>query len=512
MARERAGRRGRRGGGGSERTVGAINQLPWREIVNPYRPFDILHDDQVERLHEASLTILESIGMEVLHAPTRDMLKREGADVAGELVKFSREMIEDKIALAPSEFTLHARNPAHNVTIGGNRMVVTGVGGPPYVSDLEGGRRIGNFEDMCNFTRVLQSLNIVHQDGGGAVEPQDLPGATRHLDMYRAMITLTDKTWSGYALGAERAEDAIEATRIALNCDRETLTAKPGTITIINTNSPLRFDIPMAEGMTAYVRCGQPVTITPFTLAGAMSPATIAGALAQQNAEALGVISIAQCIRPGTPVIYGGFTSNVDMKSGAPAFGTPEYAKAVLAGCQLARRYGIPYRTSNVNASNAVDAQAAYESEMSLWAAVTGQAHLLYQGAGWLEGGLVASFEKLILDAEMIQGMSEMLVPIEITDDTIGIEAMRDVGPGGHFFGTQHTLDRYETAFYNPILSDWRNYESWREAGAPDAATRAHGIWKQLLAEYVEPPLDPAVLEELDAFIARRKEEGGALD
>ena len=509
MARERTGRRGRRGAGG-DRKAGAIHQLPWREIVNPHRPFDILDDEQVERLHHASLTILEEIGMEVLHAPTRDLLKRGGAEVSGELVRFGRDMIAEKIALAPSEFTLHARNPDRNVTIGGNRLVVTGVGGPPYVSDLEGGRRIGNFEDMCNFTRVLQSLNIVHQDGGGAVEPQDLPAATRHLDMYRAFVTLTDKTWQGYALGGARAEDAIEATRIALQCDRETLAQKPGTITIINTNSPLRFDEPMAEGMTAYAKAGQPVTITPFTLAGAMSPATIAGALAQQNAEALGVIAIAQCIRPGTPVIYGGFTSNVDMKSGAPAFGTPEYAKAVLAGCQLARRYKIPYRTSNVNASNAVDAQAAYESEMSLWAAVTGQAHLLYQGAGWLEGGLVASFEKLILDAEMIQGMAEFLIPIDVSDDTIGIEAMRDVGPGGHFFGTRHTLERYETVFYDPLLSDWRNYESWREAGAPDAATRAHRIWKQLLADYTEPPLDPAVREELDAFIAKRKEEGGA--
>jgi len=438
------------------------------------------------------------------------MLKREGADVSGELVRFDRDMIEAKVALAPAQFMLHARNPKHNVTIGGNRMVITGVGGPPYVSDLDGGRRIGCFEDMCNFTRLLQCLNIVHQDGGGAVEPQDLPAATRHLDMYRAFITLTDKTWQGYALGADRAEDAIEMTRIALQCDRETLARKPGTITIINTNSPLRFDIPMAEGMTAYVKAGQPVTITPFTLAGAMSPATVAGALAQQNAEALGVIAIAQCIRPGAPVIYGGFTSNVDMKSGAPAFGTPEYAKAVLAGCQLARRYKIPYRTSNVNASNAVDAQAAYESEMSLWAAMTGQANLLYQGAGWLEGGLVASFEKLILDAEMMQGMAEMLIPIEITDDTLGLDAMRDVGPGGHFFGTAHTLERYETAFYNPILSDWRNYESWREAGSPDAATRANRIWKQLLAEYEEPPIDPAITDELDAFIAKRKEAGGA--
>ena len=252
--------------------------------------------------------------------------------------------------------------------------------------------------------------------------------------------------------------------------------------------------------------------MTPFTLLGAMAPATLAGALVQQNAEALATITLVQIVRPGTPSIYGGFTSNVDMKSGAPAFGTPEYVKAVLAGGQLARRYGIPYRTSNVNASNAVDAQAAYESGMSLWAAFLAHGNFLHHGAGWLEGGLVASFEKMMVDAEMIQGMFELMQPVTVNDAEIGIEAMAEVGPGGHFFGARHTLERYEHAFYAPMLSDWRNYETWAEAGRPDAAKRANGLWKKVLAEFEEPALDPAVREELEAYVVRRKEEGGIRD
>ncbi len=254
------------------------------------------------------------------------------------------------------------------------------------------------------------------------------------------------------------------------------------------------------------------ISMTPFTLSGAMAPATIAGALVQQNAEALAAIAFTQMVSPGAPVIYGGFTSNVDMKSGAPAFGTPEYAKAVIAGGQLARHYGLPYRTSNVNASNTPDAQAAYESEMSLWALMLGHGNFIMHGAGWLEGGLTASFEKVLLDAEMIQMLVEFMQPIAVDEDELGFEAIKGVGPGGHFFGEPHTLARYETAFYPPILSDWRNFETWEEDGSRSASERAHRLYKQILAEYEPPALDPAIAEELEAFVARRKEEGGAPD
>jgi trimethylamine--corrinoid protein Co-methyltransferase len=296
---------------------------------------------------------------------------------------------------------------------------------------------------------------------------------------------------------------------IARGITKEQLKREPSLFSIVNSNSPLRLDGPMLQGLMEMARHGQPVVLTPFTLSGAMAPVTIAGALAQQNAEALAGITLIQIVAPGVPAMYGGFTSNVDMKSGAPAFGTPEYARAAMAGGQLARRYGFPYRSSNACAANAVDAQAAYESEMSIWGAVMGGVNMMLHGAGWMEGGLVASFEKFILDVEMLQMMGEFLQPLEVTDDTLGLEAMTDVGPGGHFFGTAHTMARYETAFYSPILSDWRNYESWRLAGAQTAEQRANAIWKQALAEFQPPPLDPAIVEALEAFVAKRKEEGG---
>ena len=284
---------------------------------------------------------------------------------------------------------------------------------------------------------------------------------------------------------------------------------EPSLFTVVNSSSPLRIDGPMLEGVIEMARHRQVVVLTPFTLAGAMAPVTLAGALAQQNAEALAGLAFAQIVNPGAPVIYGGFTSNVDMKSGAPAFGTPEYSRAALAGGQLAARYHLPYRSSNANAANVVDAQAAYESEMSLWGAVLGHAHMVLHGAGWMEGGLCASFEKMVLDAEMCQMMAEFLEPIVVDDDSLALDAIREVGPGGHFFGAAHTLARYETAFYQPLVSDWSNFETWQEAGAQTATERAHRLYRRILAEFEPPDLDAGVREELDAFVRRRRAEGG---
>jgi trimethylamine--corrinoid protein Co-methyltransferase len=296
---------------------------------------------------------------------------------------------------------------------------------------------------------------------------------------------------------------------IARGETRDSIAARPGMHTIINTSSPLRVDTPMLQGLTEMSTHGQAVCVTPFTLAGAMSPVTVAGALAQQNAEALAVIAFTQMVRPGAPVIYGGFTSNVDMRSGAPAFGTPEYAKAAFVGGQLARRYGLPYRSTNANASNAPDAQAAWESMMSLWPVMLGHTNMVMHAAGWLEGGLTASFEKFVIDLELLQGMAAFLDPLEVSDAALALDAIRDVGPGGHFFGTAHTLERYETAFYEPLLSDWRNFESWEEAGSPDATTRANRLYRAMLEAYEAPKIDPAVDEELKAFIAKRRENPG---
>jgi trimethylamine--corrinoid protein Co-methyltransferase len=294
---------------------------------------------------------------------------------------------------------------------------------------------------------------------------------------------------------------------IALDADRAELLRNPALLAIINTNSPMQLDIPMTEAVQELAGAGQACCITPFTLAGSMSPATIAGTLVQQTAEVLAVVTYAQMVRPGAPVMYGCFASNVDMRSGSPALGTPEYTKAAQASGQIARRLGLPYRSSNTTVSNCVDAQSAYESEMSLWGAIMGGANLVNHAAGWLEGGLTASFEKLIIDAEMLQMMAEYLRPIILNDDELALDAIAEVGPGGHHFGTSHTLARYETAFYAPILSNRQNFESWHEAGSIDSVTRANTLWKQLLQEYEQPALDPAIDDALLDYAARRKLE-----
>ncbi len=493
------------------REAGALPQRPWRQPRNPYRPLKVLSEEQLARIEAASFTLLETLGLEIMHDGALDLLARAGATVdrATRRVRLDRGLVLDQVRKAPAQFTLHARNPAHDVVIGGNRIAFCSVSSAPNCSDLDRGRRPGTYADFCDLLRLAQSLNVVHCATGYPVEPIDLPPETRHLDAHYGFITLTDRVWQPSAIGPWRIRDGLAMNALARGIDAAGLKAKPGLITIVNTNSPLRVDGPMIDGLMAMAEAGQAVVVTPFTLAGAMAPSTLAGALAQQNAEALGVIALLQLAAPGAPVVYGGFTSNVDMKSGAPAFGTPEYVKATLAGGQLARRYDLPFRSSNACAANAVDAQAAYESCMSVWAAVMAHANYVKHGAGWMEGGLVASFEKMVLDAEILQEMSAFLDGLAVDEDSLALEAIAEVGPGGHFFGAAHTLARYETAFYAPMLSDWRNFESWREAGAQDAAQRANAIWKKLLAAYEPPPLDPAIDEALKDYVARRKAEGG---
>jgi trimethylamine--corrinoid protein Co-methyltransferase len=507
MARDSGRRRERR-------TAGGLKQLPWRTYRNPYKPIEVLSADHLEAVHETSLRILEDHGMEFLDDEALALLKAAGADVkAGDrIVRFDRGLVLESIAKAPAEVKLHARNPERSLTFGGNNINFGTVASAPNVNDLDRGRRPGNYQDYCDLLRLTQSLNIVQFVSGYPVEPVDIPPATRHLDAHYAAITLTDRIWHPYSLGKQRISDALEMIRIARGfISEEQLKREPSLFSIVNSNSPRRLDGPMIQGLLEMSRHGQPIVLTPFTLSGAMAPATIAGALAQQNAEALAGITLIQIAAPGAPCMYGGFTSNVDMKTGAPAFGTPEYTRAALAGGQLARKYKLPYRSSNACAANAVDAQAAYESEMSIWGAVMGYANMVLHGAGWMEGGLVASFEKLIVDAEMLQMMGEFLQPIVVDDDSLALDAIAEVGPGGHFFGAQHTLAHYETAFYAPIVSDWRNFETWREAGAVDAAHKANAIWKQLLADFQPPPLDPAIDEALKEFITKRKGQGGVL-
>lgn len=507
MPRDGSARAARR----AARAGGTLHQLDWRPVVNPYRPVEVLDPDAIEAIHRASLEILATTGMDFLHPEAIAILRHHGAAIDGEgpRVRFDPDLVLEWVAKAPPAFTLHARNAERDLLIGGDNVVFLSVASAPNVADLDNGRRPGTFADFENLVRLGQSFNAVQAFAGYPVEPQDVAPSIRHLHALASFVTLSDKAWHAYSLGRGRILDAIEIARIARRVDLDTFMTQPSIHTIINTSTPLRLDGPMIEGMIEMLRHGQVVVVTPFTLAGAMAPATVAGALALQNAEALAGIAFGQMVNPGAPMIYGGFTSNVDMRSGAPAFGTPEYAKAAMAGGQLARRYGLPYRTSNANASNAVDAQAAYESQTSLWAAILGGGNFIMHAAGWLEGGLVASFEKLVVDVELIQSMTEFLTPLRVDADTLGVDAIAEVGPGGHFFGSPHTLARYESAFYAPLVSDWQNHGAWVDSGSLTTEQRANRIWKQSLAEYEAPPLDDDTRAELDDFVGRRVAEGG---
>lgn len=409
------------------------------------------------------MRVLEEVGVEFLNAEARDYLAKAGCRIEGENVRMDRAWVMEMIAHAPSQFTLTPRNPNNAVTIGGTHMAFVNVSSPPNVMDLDRGRRVGDMDSFRDLLKLTQYFNCIHIAGGYPVEPVDVHASVRHLDCLYEKLTLTDKVVYAYSLGPERVEDVIEMARIASGLDQNDFEASPHVYTNINSSSPLKHDWPMLDGAMRFARRGQPVIVTPFTLAGAMAPVTMAGAVALSVAEGLAAIALLQFIRPGVGVALGSFTSNVDMKTGAPAFGTPEYVRATQMTGQMARFYGLPMRASNACASNAPDGQAMWESSNSLWAAVNSGVNLVYHAAGWLEGGLIASYEKFVMDCELLQQIQRYMDPsITATDpDSLAFDAIAEVGPAGHFFGTQHTQDRYQTAFYSPFMSDWRNFEAW---------------------------------------------------
>jgi len=501
----------RRRGGRSRTPQGptTIDQPAFRHHRRPFEPTRVVSDDQLEAIHEASLRVLSETGIDILLPEAQQLLVGAGASMDGDRVRFDPEMVLEYVAKAPSEFTLEARNPEHSMRIGGDNVVFTAVASPPNSGDIAEGRRTGNYEDFRNLVKLSQHLNAIQMNAGYPVEPADIHASVRHLHAIRDLATLTDKAVNAYSLGADRNRDALEIMRLAHGLSEDEVDDHTIVYTVINTSSPLRIDHPMCTGIIEYASRNQGVIITPFTLAGAMAPVTVVGAVTQQNAEALAGICLTQLVREGSPVVYGGFTSNVDMKSGSPAFGTPEYMLSAMLGGQLARKYGLPYRSSNVNAANAVDAQAAYESVFSLWGAIMGGANIVYHGAGWLEGGLRASFEKMVLDADLINMVAAFLQPLVIDDASLALEAIADVGPGGHFFGTQHTQDRYRDAFFSPMVSDWRNFESWEEGGSPTTDQKLAELYPRLLAEYEQPEIDPDRRAAMDAFVDRRVAEGG---
>lgn len=507
-------RRGREAQSRARTAEAQIRQAPWGSPAHVTAPLSLIPDEAVERIHDASLTILEDVGMDFLSSEARAIAIAAGATAGPEpeRLRFDRALVMEMVAKAPTSFTIRAANPRRDLAIGLGFTHWGCVSSAPQVNDLAGGRRPGSQEDFRSFLRLGQSLNVIGFFGGYPVEPQDLPAPTRHLDCIVDFLTLTDKVFHPYCLGRTRILDALELIRLGRGMTRAELAAGPCCYTVVNSSSPLRYDKPMLEGLIEMARAGQCVCFTPFTLAGAMAPITLAGAIAQQNAETLAGIAFAQMVRPGTPVIYGAYTSNVDMRTGAPAMGTPEYFKAAVISGQLARRYGIPYRSSGGNAANAPDAQAIYETTFALWGAKLAQADLVMHAAGWLEGGLSASPEKLVIDAEILQGLNAALTGVEVSDGTLGLDAIREVGPGGHFFGAAHTMERYTSEFHVPLLSDWSNFGTWAAAGGRETLARAHGLMNAILGAFQPPPVDPARAEAMADFAARRKAEGGARD
>jgi trimethylamine--corrinoid protein Co-methyltransferase len=508
--------RKRRGGGraGMKARAGTavIDQMPWRIPVNPDRPTEPLDAEGVERIHKGAMRILRDIGIEMLNPEAVRHLKAAGCKVTDTNVRFDEDFVMEMVARAPSSFTITPRNPEREIILGGKHMVFVNVSSPPNAWDLERGKRAGDFATFREFMKLTQYFNCIHVAGGYPVEPVDIHPSVRHLDCLFEKLTLTDKVVHAYSLGAERVEDVMEMVRLAAGLSHEEFDAKPRMYTNINSVSPLKHDYPMLDGAMRLARRGQPVVVTPFTLAGAMAPVTMSGAVALSIAEALSAIALLEWIAPGCPVAIGTFTSNVDMKSGAPAFGTPEYMRATQMTGQLVRNYGVPMRSSGVCAGNVPDAQAMWETQNSLFAAMTSGTNLVYHAAGWLEGGLIASPEKFVMDCEVLQMMQRYCEPATWAtgEDDIAFDAIREVGAGGHYFGCQHTQDRYQTAFYAPFVSDWRNYEAWAADGSVWTAERAHRVYKSILAEFEAPAIDHAALEALTAFVARRKQEGGA--
>ncbi len=511
------GARRRRAGGRAanldRRSQELFKQMPWRVPRNTDRPTEPLDEDGVRRIHDAAMRVLEEVGIEFLNEEACDLFREAGCTVVGTNVKMGRDWVMEMVAKAPSSFTLTPRNEARQLTIGDGHIVFGNVSSPPNYMDLEIGKKVpGTRAQNQNLLKLTQHFNCIHFAGGYPVEPVDLHPSIRHLDVLFDKLTMTDKVMHAYSLGKERIEDVMEMVKIASGLTEEAFQASPRMYTNINSTSPLKHDQPMIDGCLRMIRRGQAVVVAPFTLAGAMAPVTMAGAVVLSIAEALSAIALFQWVKPGCPCVIGTFTSNVDMKTGAPAFGTPEYMRATQMTGKMARFYGLPMRASGVCAANVPDGQAMWETCHSLWSAVQSGTNMVYHAAGWLEGGLIACPEKFVMDCEVLQMILRYFEPevVATGPEELAVDVIKEVGPNGHYFGIQHTQDRYESAFYQPFVSDWSNYEAFEAKGGIWTAERAHHLFKQIVANYEAPPMDGARRNELADFVARRKAEGGA--
>ena len=481
-----------------ETIVQPVNRIPSYALLGP---------DAEEAIHQASMRILEEIGVDFRGDPEALALWREaGAEVAGERVRIPRELAMARLALAPAQFTQHARNPARSVEIGGSNLVLAPVYGPPYVRDLDGTRRRGTLEDLANFIKLAYRLPALNHSGGIICEPQDVPIPKRHLEIFRAHVRHSDKPFMGAVNAPERAMDCVEMARIVFG--GKDAGERTVLISLVNGNSPLVWDATMLGAMKVYARHRQALLVSPFIMQGANTPVTTAGALAQLNAEAVAGMAFAQLVRPGTPVVYGNTIATVSMQSGAPTYGTAETVILGLAVTQLARRYCVPSRTAGMRTgSKTCDADAGAQSMIAMLSALLGRVHFVLHAAGFLESGLSASFAKMVIDADQLSHLLGIVKGLDIDDDAFALDAIRDVGPSGHFFGHGHTIEHYDSAFYRPMTAETGTWDQWVEEGRRDVEARAAAVAASLIESFEPPPLDEGVAEGLDEFVARRRRE-----
>jgi trimethylamine--corrinoid protein Co-methyltransferase len=477
-------------------------------FVNQSPRYEILSEESLAVLDRGWRRIVSELGVEFTAPEAVEIFAKAGMKTEGDNVFLDPDFVMEQVRKAPSTFQVHARNPANSVTIGGQNMVFGSVYGPPFVRDGDV-RRTATLHDFHQFCQLSQSFPQLDSAGGTICEPDDAPLDSRHLDMVRALVTLTDKIFMGSVTSGPNAADTLRMAEIVFG-GREQIEREPVMISLINVNSPLRYDERMLAALFEYVRAGQPVLLTPFLLMGAMSPVSVQATLTQQVAEAFAGIALVQLIREGSPVIFGSFLSNNDMQSGAPAFGTPESAIGLFCTGQIARHYDLPFRSGGgLTASQSCDAQAAYEALMTMLPTFLAGTNWVMHSAGWLESGLVSCYEKFIVDIELLRMLQEEFKPFEITEESLAWDAHQEVGHGGHFFGAAHTLEHFRDCFYRPLLSSTANFERWQRLGGDDATARARKIWHDTLEAYEQPPLDDAIRAELDEFVDRRRAELG---
>ena len=477
-------------------------------FVNDMPRYEILSEEAMSTLDRGWRRIVSELGVEFALPEAVEYFENAGQRVEGEKVFLDPEFVLEQVAKAPRQFELQARNPDNNIHIGDSNMAFAGVYGPPFVRQGQE-RRDAKMADFENFVRLGQAFPEMDSAGGTVVEPEDTPLDSRHLDMVYALQTLSDKPYMGSVISAENARDTIEMGKILFGGE-DALEKAPVSISLINCNSPLRWDDRMLSAMLEYNRANQAVICTPFLLMGAMSPVSIPATLVQQMAEALSGIALTQLVRPGCPVVFGSFLSNTDMQSGSPSFGTPESAIGLLCTGQIARHFDLPWRSGGgLTSSQTADAQAAYEALMTMLPTFLAGANFVMHAAGWLEGGLVSSYEKYIVDIEILRMLKHEFQPLEVSEETLAYDAHEEVGSGGHFLGAAHTLLHFRECFYRPLLSSTENFDRWTKNGGKDAAERATEIYKEQLDSYEQPPIDDAVRDELRDYVARRRIELG---